>query len=171
MQINHWFMSQCAVVAIWSTRKVLESTKDREGDSRVTESNSSLLSALQTSQVLHISTYAQMFHNIFNAAVNLKFITITIACAQSSARQCLVDYLLFLFFKFFFKLRESLQRSLKITFKKVLESILSRKTCNSPKNSSWTKKLIDLRTPYLAQMTTTTFAYYLLTNSNESVSL
>ena len=51
----------------------LESTKDREGNSRVTESNSSLLSALQTSQVLHISTYAQMFYNIFNAAVNLKF--------------------------------------------------------------------------------------------------
>ena len=76
----------------------LESTKDREGDSRVTESNSSLLSALQTSQVLHISTYAQMFYNIFNAAVNLNFITITIACAQRSARQCLVDYLLFLFF-------------------------------------------------------------------------
>ena len=41
---------------------------------------------------------------------------------------------------FFFKLRESLQRSLKLTFKKVLEYILRPKTFNSPKNSSWTKK-------------------------------
>jgi len=42
---------------------------------------------------------------------------------------------------FFFKLRESLQRSLKIIFNRVLVSRLSRKTFNSPKNFSWTKKL------------------------------
>ena len=118
----------------------LESTKDREGVAWVTESNSSLLRALQTSQVLHISTYAQMFYNIINAAVNLKFYYYNYSVRS---KQCatMSSWLFAVFiFLIFFKLRESLQRSLKITFKKVLESILSRKTFNSAKNSSWTKK-------------------------------
>ena len=49
--LNNWFIRQRAFIEIWSTREVLES---------VDESNSSFLSALQTSQVLPISMNAQL---------------------------------------------------------------------------------------------------------------
>ena len=150
----------------------LESTKDREGDAWLTESNSSLLSALQTSQVLHISTYAQMFYNIFNAVVNLKFYynyysVRSKQCASMSSWLFAVLFFLFFFYtkrKFIEVAHDNIQKGFRIY---ILKLIIHRKILLERKN--FTKN--DLRTPYLAQMTTTTFAYYLLTNSNESVSL
>ena len=60
------------------------------------ECNSSLLSALQTSQVLNISTYAQLQYELIvniikaiNASVHLFII---VGRAQSSTRQCLREY-------------------------------------------------------------------------------
>ena len=56
------------------------------------ESISSLLSALQTSQVLNISTYAQLFYDIIkaiNAAVNsLKFYYCSARSKQHASMQC-----------------------------------------------------------------------------------
>ena len=48
--INNWFICQHVFVKIWSMR---------EG---IAESNYSFLSALQTSQMLHISINAQLMH-------------------------------------------------------------------------------------------------------------
>ena len=67
-----------------------------------------------------------------------------VARAQSSTRQCLRDYINFLphCYVFVEKMSEILLKSLKITLKKIVKSILwCRKTINSPKNSFWKKKL------------------------------
>ena len=93
--------------------------------------------------------------------------------AQSNTRQCLRDYI-FLPHSDVFVLNwenhDSL-KSLKITFKRIVKSILRyRKTINSQKNifekNDFAKN--DLYTPYptaqLMQITTTSLAYYRLTN-------
>ena len=74
---THSFMRQHTYVEILSTREVWRAQKRRKCGS----SNSSLLSAFQTSQVLNISTWALLKHEIIvyniiqaiNEAVNLKF--------------------------------------------------------------------------------------------------
>ena len=81
------------------------------------ESNFSLLSALQTSQVFNISTYARLkYELIVNLSVSStrslqQFIQnfIIVGRAQSSTRQCLRDYIFFLSLAYIFilKLRES----------------------------------------------------------------
>ena len=62
--LNNWFMRQCAFV------KILYEARGKFGEHKrcvrvargVSESNSSFLSALQTSQVLHVSMNAQLTH-------------------------------------------------------------------------------------------------------------
>ena len=65
----------------------------------------------------------------------LPYIFIIIACTQSSTRQCLREYVFLPHsYVFVLKLRESLIKSLKITVKKILKSILRcRKVIDSPK--------------------------------------
>ena len=53
-------MRQRAYVEILSTRKVWRARKRRKSCWGAAESNSSLLSVLQSFQVLNISTYAQL---------------------------------------------------------------------------------------------------------------
>ena len=58
LAVNNWFIRQRAFIEIWSTREVWRVRKMRKSCSR--RSCSSNLSALQTSQVLHISMNAQL---------------------------------------------------------------------------------------------------------------
>ena len=61
--INNWFMRQRAFIEIRTTREVWPEHERCVRVARgVAEGNSSFLSALQTSQVLHISMNAQMTH-------------------------------------------------------------------------------------------------------------
>ena len=56
-------MRQCVFIEIRGTREVWRAQKMRKSCSRhITESNSSFLSALQTSQVLHISMNTQLMY-------------------------------------------------------------------------------------------------------------
>ena len=114
---------------VWRARKRHKSCSRR--------SNSSFLSALHTSQVLNISTYAQqkheliLFYNnvkVINAEVNLNFNYCSMRL--TSMHQCLRDYIFLpLSYVFALKLRGSLLKSLKITLKKMVNSILRcRKT-------------------------------------------
>ena len=72
---NNWFIRQRAFIEIWSTWEVWRALKMLRVARGVAKSNSSFLSALQTSQVLHISMNApwcmnQLFYNIFNPMEN-----------------------------------------------------------------------------------------------------
>ena len=58
--INNWFICQRAFIEIWSTWEVWRARKCVRVAWGVAESNSSFLSALQTSQVLHILMNAQL---------------------------------------------------------------------------------------------------------------
>ena len=57
---NNWFIRQRAFIEIWSTWEVWRALKMLRVARGVAKSNSSFLSALQTSQVLHISMNAQL---------------------------------------------------------------------------------------------------------------
>ena len=59
---NNWFIRQRAFIEIWSTWEVWRALKMLRVARGVAKSNSSFLSALQTSQVLHISMNAQLTH-------------------------------------------------------------------------------------------------------------
>ena len=57
-------MRQRAYVEILSMQEVWRARKRCKSARGAAECNSSLLSALQTSQVLNISTYAQLMHEL-----------------------------------------------------------------------------------------------------------
>ena len=57
---NNWFIRQRAFIEIWSTWEVWRALKMLRVARGVAKSNSSFLSALQTSQVLHISMNVQL---------------------------------------------------------------------------------------------------------------
>ena len=60
--INNWFIHQHAFIEIWSTWEVWRHERCIRVARGIAESNSSFLSALQTSQVLHISMNAQLMY-------------------------------------------------------------------------------------------------------------
>ena len=144
----------CTYFEIMSTREVWRAQKRCKCGS----SNSSPLSAFQTSQVLNISTYALLKHElivyniiqVINAAINFKFYY----CRASSKPYA--SLFSWLFFFLTVKLLFLSWNWEKVYSKKIVKSTLRcRKTINSTKN-------------YLPVDTTTTLNYfhrYRLTNS------
>ena len=127
--LNNQFMRQHACVEILSTREVWRARKRRKSCSR--RSNSSFLSALQTSQVVNISTYAQLKHELIvfnivkaiNAEVNLNFNYCS--TRLTSMRQCLRDYIFLPQLCFCLETeRKFAQVAYQITLKKMVNSIL-----------------------------------------------
>ena len=143
-------MSQRTYVEILSSQEDWRARKRRKSCSRCNRKNFLPLECspnFPRAQYLDIRT-AESWTNSFITLSKLSmqqlpYIFIIIACTQSSTRQCLREYVFLPHsYVFVLKLRESLIKSLKITVKKILKSILRcRKSIDSPKHSFWKKQL------------------------------